>query len=250
VTLRVLVVDDEPIARRRLKAILREEPDVEVVGECEDGEGALEAARRLTPDLLFLDVQMPGLDGFEVVEALGPGSRPAVIFVTAYDQYAVKAFEVHAVDYVLKPFERVRVRAALDRARALATGEGELGRRLRALVADLGASRPLRRLMVRAGGRVYFVRTEEIGWVEAAGHYVTLHAGRESHLVRETLAGLEARLDPQRFARIHRSTIVSLEHVRELQPSFHGEYVVVLRDGTRLQCSRTYADRLQRALGG
>ena len=248
-TLTALVVDDEPVARRRLKALLRDEPTVNVVGECGDGEEALDAIRRVAPELVFLDVQMPGLDGFEVIEALGPKACPAVIFVTAYDEYALEAFEVHAVDYLLKPFDRARLHAAIERAHALALG-GDLGRRLGALVAGVAASRPLKRLLVKSGGRVYFVRVEEIDWIEATGHYLRLHVGSESHLLRATVASVEARLDPERFARIHRSTIVNVERVKEMHPAFHGDFVVTLRSGTQLDCSRTYAQRLQRSLGG
>jgi two-component system LytT family response regulator len=245
--LRVLLVDDEPPARRRLRALLRDEPGVEIVGECEDGEQAVDAVRRLTPDLLLLDVQMPGLDGFEVIEALGPARRPAVIFVTAYDEYALRAFEVHALDYLLKPFDRARLRDALAHARA-SIAPGALGQRLEALLRDVTTSRRARRLIVRSRGRVQFVPVEAIDWIESAGHYVTLHCGRETHLIRDTMTALEGRLDPDRFLRVHRSTFVNVDRIRELQPSFHGEFVVMLRDGTRLQCSRTYARRIGRIL--
>jgi len=241
VTLRALVVDDEPIARRRLRTLLKAEPAIEVIGECENGEEAVTSVRKLDPDLVFLDVQMPGLDGFEVIEALGPTACPAVIFVTAYDRYALDAFEVHAVDYLLKPFDRARLHDAVTRALALAPSRKQ---RLSALVADIGATRPVRRLVVRTRGRIYFVRADEIDWIEATGHYLTLHTGHESHMVRETMAGLEARLDPEHFLRIHRSTIVNVDRIKELQPTFHGEYLVTLLGGTRLQCSRSYAGRL------
>jgi len=248
-SLRAVIVDDEPVARRRLRTLLRAEPEVEVVEECSDGEQAVAAVRRHRPDLMFLDVQMPGMDGFEVVEALGIDC-PATLFVTAYDRYALKAFEVHAVDYLLKPFDRARLRRALAHVRALDRSGPEGSQSLHELAASVAASRPLRRIVVRGGGRVVFVRTDEVDWIEATGHYLRLHVGRESHLVRETMAALESRLDPGRFARIHRSTIVNLERVKEMRSSFHGEYEVALRDGTRLQCSRGYAQRLQRALEG
>lgn len=250
--IRTLVVDDEPIARERVLALLQGEEDVEVVGECSDGAQALSAIQHQSPDLVFLDVQMPGVDGFGVIEAIGPERMPTVVFVTAYDEYALKAFEVHALDYLLKPFGRVRfqetlkhARASLDRRRA-----GDLGRRLLALVNDIKPEAPkLERLVVKSGGRVFFLRTEEIDWVEAAGNYVRLHLASESHLFRETMSRMEARLDPRRFVRVHRSHIVNTERIKELQPWFNGESVVILRNGTRLPLSRGYRDKLQEHLG-
>ena len=244
-TLRALIVDDEPLARRRLRTLLKAEADLDIVGECEDGASAIAAARRLAPDLLFLDVQMPGLDGFDVIEALGPSARAAVIFVTAYDEYALRAFEVHAVDYLLKPFDRARLRQAVARARALRVNAADVGRRLLALVADVTAHRSLERLIVKSRGRVYFVRADEIDWIEAAGHYLVLHVAREQHVIRESITALEQRLDPDRFVRIHRSIIVNIDRVKALAPTFHGEYELELRDGTRLASARGYSDRLQ-----
>jgi two-component system LytT family response regulator len=247
-TLRVLIVDDEPLARRRLRALLKDEDGIEIAGECEDGVSAVAAVRRVAPDVLFLDVQMPGMDGFDVidaiVEAIGPSRCPAVVFVTAHDQYALKAFDVHAVDYLLKPFDRTRLRLALTRARALAAREQDLGRTLLALVADVRATRPAERIAVQTRGRVSFVRAAEIDWIEASGHYVTLHVDRDAHLIRGTIKTFEARLDRTRFVRIHRSAIVNVDRIKELLPSFHGEYVVVLRDGTRVSSSRGYSDAL------
>jgi two-component system, LytTR family, response regulator len=245
--LRVVIVDDEPLARRRLKALLKAEPSVEVVGESEDGESALEAIRRLRPDLVFLDVQMPGLDGFDVIELLEPDACPAVIFVTAYDQYAMRAFDVHAADYLLKPFERGRLRKALARASALA-GSADTPKRLHALVDTVRAHQPLRRFLVKTPGRVYAVRVDDVESMEAAGHYVELRTPNGAHLVRESMATLERRLDPARFVRIHRSTIVNVDKVIELRPAFHGEFEVVLAGGRRLRCSRTYAADLTRVL--
>jgi two-component system LytT family response regulator len=250
--IRTVVVDDEPIARERVLALLRSEEDVEVVCECSDGVQALSAIQHQSPDLVFLDVQMPGVDGFGVIEAIGPERMPTVVFVTAYDEYALRAFEVHALDYLLKPFGRTRfqetlkhARASLERRRA-----GDLGRRLLALVNDIKPEPPrLERLVVKSGGRVFFLRTEEIDWVEAAGNYVRLHLGSESHLFRETMSRMEARLDVRRFVRVHRSHIVNTERIKELQPWFNGESVVVLRNGTRLPLSRGYRDRLQEQLG-
>jgi two-component system LytT family response regulator len=247
-TLRSLIVDDEPLARRRLKTLLRAEPQVEVVGEAEDGDAAVDAIRKLRPDLVFLDVQMPGLDGFGVLDQVGLDRVPAVIFVTAYDRYALQAFDAHAVDYLLKPFDRARLREAIARAVKLSDSD-ELLQRVYSLLAR-AAKRPLRRVLVRSAGRIHFVSTSEIDWIEAAGHYVTLHAGRQAHLLRETMAALAARLDADRFVRVGRGTIVNLDAVRELQPASHGDLDVVLRNGTRLRASRRYARELRRTLTG
>jgi two-component system LytT family response regulator len=245
VTLRALIVDDEPLARRRLRTLLKAEADFAVVGECEDGASAIAETRRLAPDLMFLDVQMPGLDGFDVLDALGPSMGAAVIFVTAYDEYALRAFEVHAADYLLKPFDRSRLRQAVARVRAARVDAADAGRRLLALVGDVRANRPLERLVVKSRGRVYFVRVDEIDWIETAGHYLVLHVARDEHLIRETIASLEQRLDRVRFVRIHRSTIVNIDRVKQLAPTFHGEYDIELLDGTRLASSRGYSDRVR-----
>jgi two-component system, LytTR family, response regulator len=243
-TLRSLIVDDEPLARKRLRSLLRSEPRIEVVGEAEDGPGALEAIRRLDPDLVWLDVQMPGLDGFGVLDQIGPDAAPAIIFVTAHDSYAMRAFDAHAVDYLLKPFDRVRLREAIDRAIKLA-GSDDLQRRLVALLADVTKHRPLRRIVVRSGGRIYFVGVHEIDWLEAAGHYVTLHAGSATHLIRDTIASLATRLDGARFVRIERGTIVNTDRIQEIHAAFHGDLDVVLKNGTRLRATRSYAERLR-----
>lgn len=250
--IRTLVVDDEPMGRERVLSLLQQEDDVEVIGECSDGTQAIAAIQQHSPDLVFLDVNMPGANGFGVIDAVGADRMPNVIFVTAYDEYALKAFEYHALDYLLKPFNRDRfqetlkhARASLERRRA-----GDLGRRLLALVNDIKPDAPrLERLVVKSGGRVFFLRTDEIDWIEAAGNYVRLHLGDESHLFRETMNRMEARLDSRRFVRIHRSRIVNSERIKELQPWFNGEYVVILRNGTRLTLSRGYRDRLQDQLG-
>jgi two-component system LytT family response regulator len=204
------------------------------------------------PDLVFLDVEMPGANGFDVIEAIGADRMPFVVFVTAYDKYAIKAFDVHAVDYLLKPFDRDRFHQALARARQQLEQRsgGELERRLLALVQDLKpAHQKLERFVIKSGGRVFFVRAEEIDWIEAAGNYVKLHVGAEAHLFRETMNTLEARLNPDTFYRIHRSHIVNIERVRELQPWFNGEYVVFLKNGTRLTLSRGYREKLQERIG-
>jgi two-component system LytT family response regulator len=246
------VVDDEPLARERVLSLLQQEADVEVVGECSDGTQAVSAIQEQSPDLVFLDVQMPGCDGFQVIRHVGADRMPTVVFVTAYDEYALQAFEVHALDYLLKPFGKDRfqqtlrhAREALERRRA-----GDLGRRLLALVHDIKPEpQRVERLVVKSGGRVFFLRTDEIDWIEAAGNYVRLHLGAESHLFRETMNRMESRLDTRRFARIHRSRIVNTERIKELQPWFNGDYVVVLRDGTRLTLSRGYREKLQQRLG-
>jgi two-component system LytT family response regulator len=249
--IRTLVVDDEPMARERLRTLLQQEADVDVVGECADGTQAVAAIEHHAPDLVFLDVQMPGLDGFGVIQAVGVEKMPTVVFITAYDEYALRAFEVHALDYLLKPFGRDRFRETLSHARASLERRraGDLGRRLLALVHDLKPEpATLERLVVKSGGRVFFLRTEELDWIEAAGNYVRLHLGQESHLFRETMTRMEARLDARHFVRIHRSRIVNTERIKELQPWFNGESVVVLRNGTRLPLSRGYRDKLQQRL--
>jgi two-component system, LytTR family, response regulator len=246
--IRTLVVDDEPLARERLTNLLSAEPDIEVVGQCRDGEEAATAIVDHTPDLVFLDVQMPSMNGFEVIDAVGSEKMPLVIFVTAYDQHALKAFQVRALDYLLKPFDRERFQEALQRARTYIQRDetGDIGRRLLALVKDLRRDQPKTdRLVVKSGGRLFFLRTDEIDWIEAAGNYVRLHVGPVSHLLRETMNAIESRLDPEKFFRIHRSRIVNMERIQEMQPWLNGEYAVLLRTGTRLTLSRGYREKLQ-----
>jgi len=249
---RVLIADDEPLARDRLRMLLSKEEWVEIAGECANGPEAVHAIQKLNPDLVFLDVQMPGATGFDVIESVGAARMPAVVFVTAYDRYALRAFDVHAIDYLLKPFDRERFQQALTRARQHIERKdaGELERRLLELVQDLRSSpsRP-ERFVIKSGGRVFFVRTDEIDWIEAAGNYVKLHVGAEAHLLRETMNALEAQLDPDVFFRIHRCHIVNIERVKELQPWFNGEYVVFLRSGARLTLSRGYREKLQTRIG-
>jgi len=249
--IRTLVVDDEPLARERLTSLLAAEADIEIVGQCRDGEEAVHAIVDHSPDLVFLDVQMPAMNGFEVIQAVGSERMPIVIFVTAYDQHALKAFQVRALDYVLKPFDRERFQEALQRARAHIQRDetGDLGRRLLALVKDLRRDQPRTdRLVVKSGGRLFFLRTDEIDWIEASGNYVRLHVGTTSHLLRETMNAIEGRLDPEKFFRIHRSRIVNMERIQEMQPWLNGEYAVVLRTGTRLTLSRGYREKLQERL--
>ena len=252
--IRVLLVDDEPLARERLRKLLENEAEVELVGECADGASALAAIRREMPDLVFLDVQMPELDGFGVLSQLDPERRPAVIFVTAHDQFALKAFDVHAIDYLLKPLDKDRLKTALRRATDTLRQHqtGDLTARLTALLADVrpaAKSAHLERIAVKSSGRVVFVKVEEIDWVEAADNYVSLHVGGEQHLHRETMSSLEAQLDPGKFMRISRSTIVNVDRIKELQPLFHGEYTVILRNGTRLTLSRSYREKLDHLMG-
>jgi two-component system LytT family response regulator len=250
--IRVLVADDEPLARERLRTLLAREDGLEIVAECPNGTDAIESIGKLQPDLVFLDVQMPGATGFEVIEAVGPMRMPLVIFVTAFDHYALRAFDVHALDYLLKPFDRERFQQALGRARQQLERRqnGDLERRLLELVQDLKpAAQRLERFVVKSGGRVFFVRAEEIDWIEAAGNYVKLHVGADAHLFRETMNTLESRLDSDVFFRIHRSHIVNIERVKELQPWFNGEYVVFLRNGARLTLSRGYREKLQERIG-
>lgn len=270
--MRVLIVDDEPIARRRISRLLKLEDDVEVINEAGNGTDAVTAIREQRPDLVFLDVQMPDMDGFGVVSSLDPDAMPAVVFVTAYNEYAVRAFDVNAVDYLLKPFDPERFRAAFNRARTNLEqkSSAEAGRRIKALLEEVlgeeraqaiasGAAgngtpaapvsvpraRYLDRLMVKHDGRVFFVKVADVDWFEASGNYVRVHVGRQSHLIRETMHGIEAQLDPNLFARIHRAVIVNLDRIRELQPWFAGDYIVILRDGRQLKLSRTYREALQ-----
>ncbi len=243
--IRTILVDDEPLAREKLRGFLESEPDFEVIAECRDGAEALSTIESEKPDLVFLDVQMPELDGFEVLDRLGREHLPTVIFVTAYDQYALRAFEVHAVDYLLKPFDRERFRSALARAREQQKA-AENREKLRALL-DERAKYP-DRMEVKTSGRVVLLRVEEIDWIDAAGNYVKIHAGGESLTMRETMGRIEQRLDPRLFMRIHRSTIVNIERIRELQQQFHGDYLVVLKNGQRLTLSRSYRDRIQELL--
>lgn len=238
--LRALVVDDEAPSRRTLQLLLANHRDVQLVGECATGPEALETIERTDPDLLFLDIHLPGFSGFELLDRVKTERPPTVIFVTAYDEHALRAFDASAADYLLKPFDDERFDRALERAKA----------RVRQRELEELASTPfLDRLPVRDSGRIFFVRVAEILWIEAYDYYVQLHLNGQAHLLRERMHHLEARLDPRHFARIHRSTIVNLERVKELQPFFHGEYTVLLEDGTRLKLSRTYRDRLELLLG-
>jgi two-component system LytT family response regulator len=247
--IRTLIVDDEPLARERIRSLLSEEPGIDVIGEAHDGDEAVQQILGQQPDLVFLDVQMPKRTGFDVIQEIGPDRMPAVVFVTAYDQYALKAFDVQAVDYLLKPFDRERFQGAVDRARKHidAADGGDLKSKLLELVRELQPvpDKKQDRVVVKSGGRLFFLRTDEIDWIEAAGNYVRLHVGNDSHLLRETMNAIEGRLDQKMFLRIHRSRIVNMDRVKELHPWFNGDYAVILKNGTKLMLSRGYRDRLQ-----
>jgi two-component system LytT family response regulator len=247
-TLRVLVADDEAVARRRIRRYLEPDPSVVVVGESADGAAAVDAIRSLAPDIVFLDVQMPGLDGFAVLHTLAAEALPAVIFVTAFDRYALQAFDQHAVDYLLKPFTRDRFELALSRAKArLERHERDQG--LTALLRDVrSAPRHPARVAVPSGERLVVVDWADVDWIGAADNYVTLHVGATELLLRETLTRLEQELDPRQFVRIHRSAVVRIDRIAELYPETHGDFTVRLRDGTRLAMSRTFRDRVERAI--
>jgi two-component system LytT family response regulator len=254
-TIRVAIVDDEPLARRRIRNLLKEAGDVEVIAESANGNDAIKSLDGSPPDLLFLDIQMPEIDGFDVLQAIGVGRVPAVIFVTAYDQFALRAFEAHALDYLLKPFDDERFAAALQRARERIRQQqgGDMDRRLKALLENVrGDQGYLRRLVVPSGHRNIFVRTEHIDWIEAERNYIRLHvdgrAGR-AYLLRENLTRIASALDPATFCRIHRSTIVNVERIQSVEPLFHGEYLVVLQDGTKLTSGRSYRRSMQALMG-
>ena len=230
--IRTVIADDEPLARANILKLLSTDPDISVLAECGSGAETIEAVRRLQPPLLFLDVQMPGCDGFGVLEVLGAEAPPAVIFVTAYDRYAVKAFEAEALDYLLKPYDNARFYRVLARAKA-------------SLAQHQSGPRPDGRILVKNAGRISFVRAEEIDWVEAADYYACLHTGTKTHLLRRSMADLERDLECSCFCRIHRSTIVNLSSVKDVCFDASGEYEVVLRDATRLKVSRGYREKLQ-----
>jgi two-component system LytT family response regulator len=250
--IRAAIVDDEPLARRRIRNLLADVADVEVIAECANGKDAIESLEESPPDLLFLDIQMPEIDGFDVLQAIGVGRVPAVIFVTAYDQFALRAFEAHALDYLLKPFDDERFGAALERARERIKQHqgGDLDRRLQALLENVqGDHDYVRRLVVPSGHRSIFIRTEHIDWIEAERNYVRIHVGGKAHLLRENLVRIAASLDPEMFCRIHRSTIVNIDRIQSVESLFHGEYQVVLQDGTKLTSGRSYRGSLHALMG-
>jgi two-component system LytT family response regulator len=249
---RVVIADDEPLVRRGLRTFIEAQPGLTIVGEARNGAEAVDVIRAQRPDLLFLDVQMPELDGFGVLEALAGEPLPAIIFVTAYDEYAIRAFDVHAVDYLLKPFDEERFQVALGRARARlgADSTNRLDERIEAVLAELRSREQFAdRLLVKGEGRVAVVQVDEVDWIEAADNYARVHTARGRFMAREPIKALEAKLDPRRFARVHRSAIVNLARVRELQPMFGGEYVVILSTGAKLTLSRGYRDAFRERLG-
>lgn len=255
--LRAMVVDDELIARRGVRMLLAQDPELVVVGEARNGKEAVQAIQRLRPEILFLDIQMPDMDGFDVLRALGGECPPVVIFLTAYDQHALRAFEVSALDYVLKPFDDERFAAAVARAKRQAhqLREGSMAARLARLLEQRGEGAERtpgtyqERIVVRSGPRISFVNVDEIHFIQASGNYLEVKTGGHVHLLRETMGELEARLDPAVFLRIHRSTIVNLQRIRHVESLFRGEYLVVMQDGTKLPSSRTYRQRLEKAIG-
>ena len=245
-----LIVDDEPLARKRIRSFLADEPDISVIDECGTGREAIKTIQEASPDLVFLDIQMPEVGGFDVLQAIPKERMPIVIFVTAFDQHALRAFEVHALDYLLKPFKQARFKEALDQARRqyAKNGSREANPRLEALIEKLRSEQNfLTRFMVKESTRVSFVKPGEVDWIESAANYALLHAGDKTHVVRETMHGLETKLCPKTFQRISRSVIVNLDRIKELQPMGKGEYIVVLRDGKRLTMSRGIRE-LQHAL--
>jgi two-component system LytT family response regulator len=255
--IRTLIVDDEPIARRGIRQQLRTEVDVEIIGECANGREAVAAIRKESPDLIFLDVQMPLLDGFGVVSAIGVEDLPAVVFVTAYDEHAIRAFEVNALDYLLKPIDADRFQKTLARIRRQLNGSSaeHLQRKLASLLGDLEAShaeskqaKHLERVVIKESGRVFFLGVDEIDWIEAQGNYVQIHTKRGAYLLRETMNGIESSLDPRKFLRLRRSTVVRIEMIKELHPLFNGEYEVILKDSTQLTSSRRYRKNLDAVL--
>ena len=246
--IRTLRVDDEPRAREWVRNGLQDEPDVEIIGECGDGFEAVRTITEQKPDLVLLDVQMPGLDGFGVLASIDAQDLPAVIFVTAFDRYALKAFEAHAVDYLMKPFSSERLHAAVERARAEVdrSSSRELKATLHALLEDIQRERAFPEwLLIKKDDRSVFLKVADIDWIESSRNNVRLHVGKETYLFHETTTGVEAKLDPKKFFRIHRSTIVNIEKTREMHPWFNGDYAVRLKDGTKLTLSSTYRERLK-----
>lgn len=239
--IRTLIIDDEPLARERIKSLLADDPEVCVAGVCGDGKAAVRMIARKAPDLVFLDIQLPELDGFEIIEALGGHPLPAIIFVTAYDKYALQAFKVHAVDYLLKPVSRPDLKRALDYFRRHRHGENHLRERMTELMRDLEAQRAQAgRLILKTEGEVFCLKPAEIDWIESAGNYVCFHVGAKTHISRETMNQVEEKLQAHNFVRIHRSAIVNFDRIRKLKPQLYGDYLVELQDGTRLTMSRGY----------
>jgi two-component system LytT family response regulator len=251
--IRALIVDDEMIARQGLRTLLAADTGIEIIGECRNGREAVKAIREQSPDLVFLDVQMPQMSGFDVVAELGAANMPAIVFVTAYDQYAIKAFEIDAMDYLLKPFDEERLHKTIARVKNYFRhgSFAELNKTLSTLLTRFERAEPKHneRIVIKSGGRIFFVNADEIDWIEAAGNYVRLYVGEKSHLLRETMDAMSAKLDANRFVRIRRSLIVNVGQIKALQPLFKGEYQIILQDGTELRSSRRYRDQLNPLLG-
>ncbi len=251
--IKALIVDDEPLARKYIRRLLGGNRDVDVIGECGNGKDAVVFIRENNPDLVFLDVQMPEMDGFTMLESIGVEQLPQIIFVTAYEQYAIRAFEIHALDYLLKPFDQPRFEKAINHVMEAFSNrhrKEDSRQQVSALLETVKQKAEfLDRLIIKANGRIVFLKTEEIDWIEADDKYVHLHLGKKSHLIRQTLGGMEAQLDPKKFIRIHRSAIVNIGRIKELQPMFTGEHIVVLEDGRELTLSRSYKGKLFERLG-
>ena len=254
--IRTIIADDEHLARKKLRVLLDSEPGMQVVAECQDGQQAVSAIQTHRPDLLLIDIRMPDIDGFQVLKQIAPDEMPVVVFTTAYDQFAIRAFEAHALDYLLKPFDRERLHHAVERARAelLKVHDRDLTGRILDLLAKnmepkIESKQIDDRMVIRAGGKVVFLDVKEIDWIEAAANYVKLNVGKDSYLLREGIGSISERLDPDRFVRIHRSVIVNVRKIKELQPCESGEYIAVLRNGKELSCSRGYRTQLQRLIG-
>jgi two-component system LytT family response regulator len=250
-SIRVLLSDDETLARDRLRSLLEEETDLEIVAECGDGKSAIATIQREQPDLVFLDIQMPEVDGFGVVQELRD-AMPLTIFVTAYDRYAMKAFEVHALDYLLKPVGKERLTGAVNRARRQLQHppDGTFQRRVLELLGDMEARQQApERIVIKSDGEIVCLRPGEIDWAESAGNYVCLHVGGATHILRETITALESRLGPRQFMRVHRSTLVNVDRIKTLKPSLYGDYSILLRDGTKLTLSRGFRENVLKRLG-
>jgi two-component system LytT family response regulator len=267
--IRALIVDDESLAREALLVMLDDDPEIEVIAECRNGKEAVTVIREQSPDVVFLDIQMPEMDGFQVIEEVGAMRMPVTIFVTAYDKHALRAFEAHALDYLLKPFDHDRFDTTLQRAKTFVRQQklGEISDNLLAVLQHMKLKtsespsetdnikldkathkEPIDRVVIKSSGRIYFLKIEEIDWVEGAGDYLTLHSGSQTHLIRETMGNFHAKLDAQKFLRTHRSTIVNIERIKDIRPLSKGEYVITLTSGKSLKSSRGYRHALQRLL--
>ncbi len=267
--IRVIIVDDESLAREALCLMLKDDPEIEVIAECGNGREAVQVIRKQSPDIVFIDVQMRGMDGFQVVEEIGVEQMPVTVFVTAYDKYALRAFAAHALDFLLKPFDHDRFNMALQRAKVRVREQesGLVNENLIALLKDIKAlsdtsslkadvskpnvvnyKEPLDRIGIKSGGRIYFLKTEEIDWVEGYGDYLKLHAGSRSHLIRDTVGNFHSKLDSKMFLRIHRSTIVNIERIKDIQPLFKGEYIITITSGISLKSSRSFRQQIQSLL--